>query len=98
DFAPCSAFINTAELTSLISQIATPIPTITSTLPTSTDTSRPTRPPSDANRDDSRGRSEISIASILAIVFGGTAAVGILIGYLVWRYQRGKLVHPRRYY
>ncbi|OJD15956.1 hypothetical protein AJ78_03825 [Emergomyces pasteurianus Ep9510] len=97
DFAPCSAFVNSAEFTSLVSQIATPIPTVPRTIPTNTDTSRPTRSPSDSAGDNSRGSSQISIPSILAIVFGGTAALGILTGYLVWRHHQGKL-KSRPYY
>ncbi|KKZ68787.1 hypothetical protein EMCG_01000 [[Emmonsia] crescens] len=104
DLGPCSAFITSAQLSSLISQIATPIPT--ARMPTSTNTALhpPTHSPSDSDNDDSDSdnghspsRSVISITSILGIVFGGTAAMGILTGYLVWRYQRGRLVDSRRY-
>ncbi|PGH02273.1 hypothetical protein GX51_04713 [Blastomyces parvus] len=101
DFAPCSSFLNSAELTSLVSQIATPTATITRPMPTDSASPRPTHNLPDTSQggsDIENNRSGMSIASILGIVFGGTAAIGILTGFFVWRYQRGRLVASRRYH
>ncbi|EER38874.1 conserved hypothetical protein [Histoplasma capsulatum var. duboisii H88] len=95
DFAPCSSFINSAQLTSLVSQIATPIPTIP--LPTASAGPTNSSPGPGDNDSGSPSGSGLSIGSILGIVFGGTAALGIVTGYLVWRYQRGRLLDSRRY-
>ncbi|EGE85770.1 hypothetical protein, variant [Blastomyces gilchristii SLH14081] len=101
DFAPCSSFINSAQLASLVSQIATPTstptPTITRPAPTDSAPPRPSHHTPSTGDNDLENRSGMSIASILGIVFGGTAAIGILTGFFVWRYQRGRLVASRRY-
>ncbi|KLJ06047.1 hypothetical protein EMPG_10527 [Blastomyces silverae] len=97
DFAPCASFLNSAQLTSLVSQIAAPTSTITRPAPTDSVPPRPTFRPPTAGSNDLENRSGMSIAPILGIVFGGTAAIGILTGFFVWRYQRGRLVASRRY-
>ncbi|KAK2808252.1 hypothetical protein FQN50_004807 [Emmonsiellopsis sp. PD_5] len=90
----CSAFADSVEFTSLIAQIATPPPTITAP-PT---TSLPTTKPGSGGGSISPPATELglSIASILGIVFGGTAGVGIIMGYIVWRHQKGRLVATHR--
>ncbi|PGH05355.1 hypothetical protein AJ79_06824 [Helicocarpus griseus UAMH5409] len=92
ELEPCAAFINSVQLTSLVSKIATPTSTMYPPTATSDDDL-----PTSISDDSSANGSGLPIASILGIVFGGTAALGIAIGYLVWRYQHGRLVAPRRF-
>ncbi|ODH42862.1 hypothetical protein ACO22_01133 [Paracoccidioides brasiliensis] len=96
DFVACSSFLNSINLTSLVSQIVTPPTAIPTPTSTGNGRSSPTRNPSDTN---SRSRDlSLSIGSILGIIFGGTAAVGIVMGFIVWRYQRRRLVDSRRFH
>ncbi|KAK2792037.1 hypothetical protein FQN52_004147 [Onygenales sp. PD_12] len=89
----CSAFADSIEFTTLIAQIATPLPTIT---PPSTTSLPTTKPGGGDSINPPATELRLSIASILGILFGGTAGVGIIMGYFVWRHQNGRLVATHR--